>query len=124
MKQLTEIQKELEHTTERMFKDSKKPSSVKYKAYLAYLKIGKFHGRSPIAVANDFGVQETLKILGEVDGTQSFKNRLEGKNPEYARLISGKKTRLQRGITKVTHIKWVFLCNVLLQIERLRPDRC
>ncbi|PMM19948.1 hypothetical protein BCT62_00370 [Vibrio splendidus] len=123
MKQLTKIQKELEHTTERVFKDSKKPPSVKYKAYLAYLKIGKFHGRSPIAVANDFGAQKTLQILGEVDGTQSFKNRLEGKNPGYAHLILGKKTRLKRGITKPTNIKWVFLCNVLLQIERFRPER-
>ncbi|WP_411993367.1 hypothetical protein [Agarivorans sp. DSG3-1] len=120
MKKLTEIQKELEHTTERMFEDS----DTRYKAYIAYLKIGIFHGRSPVEVANDFGTEETLKILDRADGIQSENHQLEGKNPNYARVISGKKANLARGITTTTRIKWVVLCWALLQMERLRPERC
>ncbi|HDM8221315.1 TPA: hypothetical protein P0E24_000305 [Vibrio campbellii] len=119
MKKLTEIQKELKDTTERMFKDS----STRYKAYIAFLMIGQFHGLSPVEVANDFGTKETLKILDRADGIQSTNNELERKNPNYARVISGTKANLARNITTPTHIKWVALCWVLLQLERLRPER-
>lgn len=119
MKQLTEIQKELKHTTERMFEDS----SIRYKAYIAYLMIGKFHGLSPIEVAIDFGTKETRKILDRVDGIEGVHNQAEGKNPNYARVISGRKANFARRITTATHIKWVVLCWVLLQMARLRPDR-
>lgn len=123
MKKLTEIQKELKHTTEKMFEDS----STRYKAYMAFLMIGKFHGLSPVEVANDFGKKEIQKLLDRADGIQSANNWLGIKNPNYARVILGTKNNLERKITTPTHIKWVVLCWVLLQMKRfrfgLRPER-
>ncbi|KOE77586.1 hypothetical protein ACS87_08850 [Vibrio parahaemolyticus] len=123
MRKLNKIQNELECVIDEMFKDTKVHPEIKYRARHAYLMLGKFFGESPVKMANDLDEQLTLQMLEEADGTKSSKNRLEGINPEYVRIIAGKKTRLSRSITTATQLKWVLLCWVLLHLERLRPER-
>ena len=119
---LITIKTELKHSIDTMFTDSDANQDIKYNTYIACLKIGKFRGKSPVDVAKNLSEEETLQLLGEAKGTRYSGNRVNGPHPEYSRLIAGEKPWLTKR-NKGRSIKWILICTILLQMERLRPER-
>lgn len=121
MMPLFTIKRKLKQSIETIFTSPDANMEIKYDAYIACLRIGKFRGESPVDIAKSLNEEKIHQLLGEAKGDLDSGSRVEGLHPEYSRLIAGEKPRLPK--RKKASIKWVLICTILLQMERLRPER-
>lgn len=121
MKKLIKTHKELLKQIEYIFKDTKTKKNIKTNVYKAFLIIGKCTGESPVNFIQSFDSDSVLQLIDESKNPNKYAERVEGKNPQYARILANGKPEQPVPLTIET-IKWMSICSLLLFFTESDPS--